>query len=306
MDYTQESVTVLVVAYNSSKYIIETLNSIKSQSWGNLSLIISDDGSIDDTVLKCKCWINNNSHRFIDSIIVENSVNTGISANINRGECLCKTTWLKLLGGDDILLPDCIKNNMDYVNRNPEIVLLFSRMLVFGGTKNARSSIENKIDYNFFKLSQTEQYEALLFQQPMLIAPTQFYNIDRFRELNLKCDERIPMWDDYPRWLRLSKLGFRLSFMDKETVLYRLCESSVSSSKKFSSAFFRSQKLVWYYYLMPEYIKKYGEDFTINKDINNQLFYFNEYVKYRYLLTSRLYSFIKMIFKKLQEILHSL
>ena len=36
-------VTVIVVTYNSSRYILETLESIKDQTYSNIEIVITDD-----------------------------------------------------------------------------------------------------------------------------------------------------------------------------------------------------------------------------------------------------------------------
>ncbi len=57
-------VSVLVITYNSEKYVIETLNSIKNQTYNNLELIISDDNSQDNTINLCEHWVNENKSFF--------------------------------------------------------------------------------------------------------------------------------------------------------------------------------------------------------------------------------------------------
>jgi glycosyltransferase involved in cell wall biosynthesis len=44
-------VSIIIITYNSSRYVLETLESIKSQTWDNIQLIVSDDGSRDNTAL---------------------------------------------------------------------------------------------------------------------------------------------------------------------------------------------------------------------------------------------------------------
>ena len=49
IDYNDHPlVSVVVITYNSSSTVIETLDSIKGQTYDNIELIISDDHSIDN------------------------------------------------------------------------------------------------------------------------------------------------------------------------------------------------------------------------------------------------------------------
>ena len=57
-------ISVVVLTYNSSLYITETLNSIKDQTYDNIELIITDDCSTDSTLIICEDWINLNKSRF--------------------------------------------------------------------------------------------------------------------------------------------------------------------------------------------------------------------------------------------------
>ena len=46
-----ELVSVLMVTYNSSKFIKDAIQSVPQQTYGNFELIISDDNSSDDTLI---------------------------------------------------------------------------------------------------------------------------------------------------------------------------------------------------------------------------------------------------------------
>ena len=43
-------VSVVVITYHSAAYVTETLESIKQQTYKSIELIITDDGSKDDTL----------------------------------------------------------------------------------------------------------------------------------------------------------------------------------------------------------------------------------------------------------------
>mgnify|MGYP000958323009 FL=1 len=64
-DVNNPLVSIIVVTYNSSLFVRETLESAKRQSYNNIELIITDDASTDDTVKVCREWIANNKNRFV-------------------------------------------------------------------------------------------------------------------------------------------------------------------------------------------------------------------------------------------------
>ncbi len=114
MDF--QLVSIAVIIYNSSKYVVEMLESVKAQTYANIELIISDDHSTDDTVNVCQQWIEKNKEKFIRTDLITTPENKGVSANCtncNRGIKAAQGEWIKFIAGDDILLPECIEDNMN-------------------------------------------------------------------------------------------------------------------------------------------------------------------------------------------------
>ena len=128
-------VSIPVITYNSSKTILDTLDSIKMQTYDNIELIISDDASSDNTVSICKEWISKNQSRFVRVELIEGRLNVGISANANRAADVCKGIWIKGIAGDDILFPDSIGKYIKYVQNHPSAVYVFAKIKAFGGSK---------------------------------------------------------------------------------------------------------------------------------------------------------------------------
>ncbi len=285
-------VTVKVVTYNSSKYVLETLESIKAQTYPYLALVISDDCSTDKTVRICKEWVRKNQSRFVSTKILESPVNTGVSANGNRAEAACETKWVKGIAGDDLLLPNCIQDNMDYVAEHPDTVYLFSKIKAFGHSQSKILEVENALDYSFFDLTPKQQYEKLIFSGNYISAPTCFSNREMTEKLGVKNDERIPMLEDYPKWINALKKGVTFHFMDKITIAYRVSENSLTTASIPSEKFIRSQKLFYYYYLRDEYIKHFGLEKVINDEINGYIEIYNGYRCYSSLFTSKIYFYL--------------
>ena len=78
-------VSVIVITYNSSNTVIETLDSIAAQTYKDIELIISDDCSKDDTVKRIKLWIEEHKDFFVNCRIITTEENTGTVKNLNRG-----------------------------------------------------------------------------------------------------------------------------------------------------------------------------------------------------------------------------
>ncbi len=102
-------VSVVVITYNSAKYVIETLESVKDQTYKNIELVVADDASTDDTLTLVKQWVDANKGRFSGYKVVESEINTGIAPNLNRGIMAATGAYIKPIAGDDLLLNNCIR-----------------------------------------------------------------------------------------------------------------------------------------------------------------------------------------------------
>ena len=197
----QPLVSVPVITYNSAKFVLETLESIKAQTYQNIELIISDDCSTDNTVELCQQWVEQNKNRFVRTQIITSEVNTGVSANGNRGRDACQGGWIKGIAGDDLLMPNCIADCVEYVQQHPNVIYLFGRIEAFGASEEQnRHFAENVFDYSFFDLDIDGQLERLVFGSNCVPASTCFYNRQKAIELGVKIiseNEFLELIKDY-------------------------------------------------------------------------------------------------------------
>ncbi|MFM4937379.1 glycosyltransferase family 2 protein [Aeromonas veronii] len=229
-------VTVAVITYHSATTVLETLDSIVNQSYGpeNIELIISDDGSKDNTVEVINEWLTQNRAFFHSTIFFANEVNSGISKNCNVAWKAATSEWIKTIAGDDILMPACLANNIQYIteHKSENIAVLFSTMQSFnvteGGLKQNLATLPTVRAQKFFKLSALKQFEYLQ-RQGISGAPSAFINRAKLACIGF-ADERFPMMEDHPLWFKLCQAGYQFGFMNTVTVLYRIADS-VSNSK---------------------------------------------------------------------------
>ena len=247
MANTNPLVSVAVIAYKSSDTIIDTLDSIAAQTYPNIELIVSDDGSPDNTVQVAQNWINHHTDRFVSSKVITVEKNTGVTGNYIRAEQNCNGEWIKNIDGDDKLVPTAIADYVDFAQRHPEIDIIYSRIKVFGLSDEDGEEYVKRYDYSFFEKTQEEKYEML--KDICIIPPmTAFFNRDKVQKLGVKYDARIPMLEDRPWILNAIRLGANFGFLDKDVYLYRVRRDSLCNTLTISPVFYESLQLCYYYY----------------------------------------------------------
>lgn len=260
MDYQTESlqskkadkqtdvlVSIVVITYNSAKYVLETLESIKAQTYPNRELIVSDDRSTDDTLDICLKWVEENKDKFIRTEVITAETNTGIPANCNRGVNKAKGEWIKLIAGDDILDKDCITNFMKYAYNNPNASVISSSVQFFAKTyakENFCKAIYTT-DHKFFyqDTSAQSQYQMLLWKNYVhgpstIVKKSAILNVGNF-------DERYPFIEDYPMYLKLTKAGYKIFALNEITVYYRRHDDSALrqfGNKIFSDIYLKTRE----------------------------------------------------------------
>ena len=287
MEEKMPLVSVAVITYNSSKYVLETLESIKAQTYKNIELIISDDCSTDNTMQLCKNWCEQNKKRFARIQYVEVEQNTGVSANCNRAEDACEAEWVKLIAGDDLLLPNCITDFMDYVTKHKDVLCVFGKMQVFGGDFQQCQTIQNTVSQRMDKMSRMttqEQLDMIIEGYPPP-APTAFKKRVISSQYKVLYDERIPMIEDRPQWINLLQQNVHLFVLDKYVVKYRL--GGISNSTKWHSLqLFQNKRLMFFYYIWHYKYQKNPEN-IINETVDFECNIYNKVLE-----MNKLYSII--------------
>lgn len=228
--YKEVLVSIIVPTYNSSKTIIETLDSIYKQTYKKIELIITDDNSKDDTVTVCENWINKHKNRFESSKLITTPINTGTSGNLNRA--LAKTTgiWCKIIAGDDHLLPHCIEQFMNHIEKNPKQRVIFAKVKGFGNMEASEKWPFKNVKWLFDNLSHRDM-KILLTQYNFLPAASVIIKKDVYDQIG-GYDESIPLLEDWPFWVKAVFNGIQLHFFDEFVADYRFSQTSISQTSQ--------------------------------------------------------------------------
>lgn len=222
-------VTIAVISYNAADYVVETLESIKSQTYPNIELIVSDDASLDNTTEICEKWLKNNAGRFGRTELIASKKNGGVVVNSNRALNATRGEWFKIIGSDDVLLPDAIEKMIQFAAIHKEATFMFGNQIYFN------DSLTNKQSYKVgkFKLVRTctgrrvtakEQYQ-ILSKAFFGCAAASIGKTCMIREIG-GFDERWPV-EDWPLYINITKNGYKIFHINDVLVYRRIHSSSI-------------------------------------------------------------------------------
>ena len=147
-------ISVAMATYNGEKYIKEQIKSILVNLEKNDELIISDDGSTDDTLKIIKSFKDKR-------IKIVDGPHDGIKQNFANAISKCKGKYIFLSDQDDIWMNNKVKNVLNVfnmlkctlVNHNAEIVdenmIVISPYSTFEWRKSGNGFLKNIIKYSY-------------------------------------------------------------------------------------------------------------------------------------------------------------
>ncbi|MBQ8272613.1 MAG: glycosyltransferase [Tidjanibacter sp.] len=228
MEKNDVLVSVVILTYNDAPFIEETLNSVKDQTYKNIELVVSDDCSTDDTVERCSRWLEQNRSRFTNVQLLTVEKNTGVTYNINRAQRAARGEWIKGLGGDDLLTPDCIEVFMNFVNSNSDIKIVQCGLAKI----NENNDFLGYDSKGFNKYFHSEKIPAYWQHQFLLRKdPLEAMGLFKSKELLEKVDYydcEFPMQEDVAFAMKVVSSGYKIWFIDNYLIKRRMRAGTLS------------------------------------------------------------------------------
>jgi len=157
----ENSVSVLISSYNTkSIYIQECLDSIKKQEGHfNIELVWINDGSDELHTKILKKYLENfkNVTRYLTIVYSENNKNKGIGYSLNRGVQLCNNDLIIKMDSDDIMMPNRILTQIEFMRLNPTIMICGAQVKLFRQSINEVTGVTNhpSITWQDYKTSKS-------------------------------------------------------------------------------------------------------------------------------------------------------
>jgi GT2 family glycosyltransferase len=115
-------VTVLMTVLNGEQYLPDAIESILQQTFHDFELIIVNDGSTDSSQAIIQSYDDPRIR------VIHNPCNRGIYTSANIGLRHAQGQYVARLDADDVSVPDRLKTQIDFMEKNPDIGAVASWM----------------------------------------------------------------------------------------------------------------------------------------------------------------------------------
>ena len=201
-------VSVIVPAYNVSKYIPEALASLEKQTFSDFEVLVVDDGSTDDTVAVVQKFCQRDT-RFN----LLQKPNGGLSSARNYGIRHARGEYIALLDGDDIYHRDKIATHVARLYDKPDVGVVYS----------ASQTIRDDGKPTFISLSGKPVHS-----NPLLALLCKNFVGHGSNAVFRRClidevggfDENLRSWEDVDLWLRIAAMQKWRFFREKRVLCY--------------------------------------------------------------------------------------
>lgn len=214
-------VSVCVMVWNQSKYILECLKSIAAQKCSfQFEVVIRDDASTDNSVAVINEFILKN--HLSNFTLYSAEKNEGMMQNFFKIFQLCKGDYIAFCEADDYWTDNLkLEKQLEFLENNEDYGLIYSKAKVFDDKKGR---FEKHITGDAFIGNE------LLLSNPIPTLTTMFRkNLYQRYLLEVKPEEKNWEMGDYPVWLWF-QFNSKIYFMPDITATYRLLTESASHS----------------------------------------------------------------------------
>jgi cellulose synthase/poly-beta-1,6-N-acetylglucosamine synthase-like glycosyltransferase len=214
------TVSILTPAFNSAKFIRQTLDSAQRQTFTDFEMIVVDDGSTDDTRSVVEEYAERDPR-----IRIISQPNGGIAAARNRAMRVARGRFLALLDSDDLWLPTYLSDQLAILAERPDIDVLSSNAINFGGAFDGAPLLPIRSRGGIRLVSLLE----LISVEDSLCILSIFRR--EVTDVIGGFDVTLGRSEDYDLWLRAAVAGYRIAVNPKPLGLYRRRPDSVSADE---------------------------------------------------------------------------
>lgn len=256
----EDMLSIIVLTYKHGKFLYETLDSVLSQDYPRIQLIVAEDGAKDFDTDAVRLYITTHAKsNLIDCKILHPSTNSGTVKNLNKGLNEAQGGYIKIIAGDDTFASaNVASNQVAYLKANLDKMLVVGSIVECDAnmvpieTGNQNSEIVEKV----MNGSREQMLRYFCRSNSSFIATQAICFRKEFFIKRGTYDERFKLIEDLPMAVRIISEDIPFGYQNSPCVNHRGSVGVSTSSNPFeASKVPYYQDLLSYYDLILEPVK---------------------------------------------------
>ena len=215
----QKYITVGIPFYNCEKYLALAIKSVQMQTYPYWELILIDDGSSDRSLAIAQEFAKKDSRIRIYS----DGENKKLATRLNEIAIKAKYDWIARLDADDLMHPDRLRIQIEYLEEHPDIELVSSGLVSINSDNIVKGYRQTQASQGLEQISLTN-----VISHPSVMGRRSWF-------LRNPYSSEFPRAEDYELWMRaISKNDFKMVILPDLLLFYRE-EGNISYQKMLAS-----------------------------------------------------------------------
>ena len=206
--------SIVTPSFNQGHFIGRTIESILGQNYENLEYIIQDGGSTDNTVSVIKGYVG------LHDITWESIRDNGQSHALNLGFKKSSGDVMAWVNSDDVLLPGAIETVISYLNKHPEIDVVYGNRLLI-----------DESDLMIGRWILPGHDDEVLSFADYVPQETMFFRRSLWEASGGRIDENFRFAMDWDLILRFREVGAKFAHLPRYIGSFRIHESQKTSAQ---------------------------------------------------------------------------
>jgi len=200
-------VSVVITCFNHVNYITDAVESVLSQDYPNIELIVIDDGSTDGSESLLGELAEKHGFKVV------HQKNSGVAEATNNGLSLCRGKYVATLDSDDVFFSDKLRKQVLFMEQHPDIAVCGGALLLI----DAEGRISSPRRFPEYR---ELNFEDVLMEKKDIIASSSALIrkdvIDKLGGYNP--EYRI---QDLYFWLKITAAGYKIAGLRDVLIYYR-------------------------------------------------------------------------------------
>ena len=217
MEETNNRVSIVVPVYNVENFIVETMDSVRSQTYSDWELLLVEDGSSDNSAGVIEEYRQRTGDERIR--LIRQGKNQGAARARNRGVLEAGGRYIAYLDGDDLWMPRKLEH---------ELAFMQEKKAAFAFTGYEFADEHGKGTGKVVRVPETLNYKQAL-KNTTIFTTTVMFDTQRIAKKELQMPEMKS--EDTALWWKILRGGVTAYGLDENLALYRRGGKTLSSNK---------------------------------------------------------------------------